>query len=199
MSTVFIPAVLRPNVGGVKSLEVDGGSIRGESSTRSSSATRRSRPAADRRRRPQPVRQRLRQRPGRALPRRARHAGRPDRRGPPAAGDGRRLTRWPPVAASRRRARPHATPTPTRTGPHGGRYDDILDAIGHTPLVEIPRMSPNPDVRHLRQARDAQPDRLGQGPRREVPDRGPRGARAARRATRSSSSRRRATPASPWR
>jgi cysteine synthase B len=31
--------------------------------------------------------------------------------------------------------------------PHGGRYDDILEAIGHTPLVEIPRMSPNPDVR----------------------------------------------------
>ena len=31
--------------------------------------------------------------------------------------------------------------------PHGGRYDDILDAIGHTPLVAIPRMSPNPAVR----------------------------------------------------
>jgi cysteine synthase B len=31
--------------------------------------------------------------------------------------------------------------------PHGGRYSDILDAIGHTPLVEIPRMSPNPAVR----------------------------------------------------
>ncbi len=30
---------------------------------------------------------------------------------------------------------------------HGGRYDSILDAIGHTPLVEIPRMSPNPAVR----------------------------------------------------
>jgi cysteine synthase B len=30
---------------------------------------------------------------------------------------------------------------------HGGRYADILEAIGHTPLVEIPRMSPNPDVR----------------------------------------------------
>ncbi len=30
---------------------------------------------------------------------------------------------------------------------HGGRYADILDAIGHTPLVEIPRMSPNPNVR----------------------------------------------------
>ena len=31
--------------------------------------------------------------------------------------------------------------------PHGGRYDDILDAIGHTPLVAIPRMSPLPSVR----------------------------------------------------
>ncbi len=31
--------------------------------------------------------------------------------------------------------------------PHGGRYASILDAIGHTPLVEIPRMSPNPAVR----------------------------------------------------
>ncbi len=30
---------------------------------------------------------------------------------------------------------------------HGGRFEDILDAIGHTPLVEIPRMSPNPAVR----------------------------------------------------
>ena len=29
MSTVFIPAVLRPNVGGVKSLDVGGDSIRG--------------------------------------------------------------------------------------------------------------------------------------------------------------------------
>jgi cysteine synthase B len=29
----------------------------------------------------------------------------------------------------------------------GGRYASIVDAIGHTPLVEIPRMCPNPDVR----------------------------------------------------
>ena len=26
--------------------------------------------------------------------------------------------------------------------PHGGRYDSILDAIGYTPLVALPRMSP---------------------------------------------------------
>ena len=30
---------------------------------------------------------------------------------------------------------------------HGGRFDSILDAIGYTPLVEIPRMSPKPSVR----------------------------------------------------
>jgi len=30
---------------------------------------------------------------------------------------------------------------------HGRAYRDILDAIGHTPLVEIPRMSPVADVR----------------------------------------------------
>jgi len=27
------------------------------------------------------------------------------------------------------------------------RYNNILDAIGHTPLVELPHLSPNPDVR----------------------------------------------------
>jgi [CysO sulfur-carrier protein]-thiocarboxylate-dependent cysteine synthase len=32
---------------------------------------------------------------------------------------------------------------------HGGRFESILDAIGYTPLVEIPRMSPNPAVRIL--------------------------------------------------
>ena len=30
---------------------------------------------------------------------------------------------------------------------HGGRYESILDAVGHTPLVGVPRMSPNPAVR----------------------------------------------------
>jgi [CysO sulfur-carrier protein]-thiocarboxylate-dependent cysteine synthase len=42
------------------------------------------------------------------------------------------------------RLRPHAH---EGLGPHGGRYASILDAIGHTPLVEIPRMCPNDNVR----------------------------------------------------
>jgi cysteine synthase len=43
-------------------------------------------------------------------------------------------------------AHAHAHEALTR---HGGRFGDILEAIGHTPLVEIPRMSPNRDVRIL--------------------------------------------------
>jgi cysteine synthase B len=41
-------------------------------------------------------------------------------------------------------ARPHAH---EEAPPHGGRYPSIVDAIGHTPLVEIPGMSPNANVR----------------------------------------------------
>src|SRR6185437_14131971 len=95
-------------------------------------------------RRPQPVRECLRERSGRALPGRPRHAGRADRRGPPAAGHGRRLT----VAVPWRLDDADHDHSPAHDGlaRHGRRYADILDAIGHTPLVEIPRMSPNPDV-----------------------------------------------------
>ncbi len=46
------------------------------------------------------------------------------------------------MSVETRPAHPH-----DEVAPHGGRYDSILDAIGHTPLVEIPRMSPNPSVR----------------------------------------------------
>jgi cysteine synthase B len=42
------------------------------------------------------------------------------------------------------RLRPHAH---EGVGPHGGRFPSIVDAIGHTPLVEIPRVCPNPNVR----------------------------------------------------
>ncbi len=47
-----------------------------------------------------------------------------------------------PVEAERLRPHPHEG-----TGPHGGRFPSIVDAIGHTPLVEIPRMSPRETVR----------------------------------------------------
>jgi [CysO sulfur-carrier protein]-thiocarboxylate-dependent cysteine synthase len=49
------------------------------------------------------------------------------------------------------RLAPRRTRTPTRTTSDGAPRRpprvDILDAVGHTPLVEIPRMSPNPAVR----------------------------------------------------
>ena len=50
----------------------------------------------------------------------------------------------PGHTADHRHAHVHAHEALQR---HGGRFEDILDAIGHTPLVEIPRMSPNPAVR----------------------------------------------------
>src|SRR4249919_1828941 len=31
--------------------------------------------------------------------------------------------------------------------PCGGRFGDVVESIGNTPLVELPRMTPNPDVR----------------------------------------------------
>ena len=40
--------------------------------------------------------------------------------------------------------RPHAHGGGAR---HGGRFPSIVDAIGFTPLVEIPRICPNPNVR----------------------------------------------------
>lgn len=37
-------------------------------------------------------------------------------------------------------------PADLTSSPRGGRYESIVDAIGHTPLVRIQRLSPNPDV-----------------------------------------------------
>jgi [CysO sulfur-carrier protein]-thiocarboxylate-dependent cysteine synthase len=56
------------------------------------------------------------------------------------------VVRSPEPDDSGRREHDHAH-AHAELAPHGGRYDSILDAIGHTPLVEIPRMSPNPAVR----------------------------------------------------
>ena len=49
-----------------------------------------------------------------------------------------------PAPRTRPRGRADAA---TVTQGHGRAYRDIVDAIGHTPLVEIARMSPTPDVR----------------------------------------------------
>ena len=40
--------------------------------------------------------------------------------------------------------RPHAHGGNAR---HGGRFPSIVDAIGFTPLVEVPNVCPNPNVR----------------------------------------------------
>ena len=177
MSTVFIPAVLRANVGGVKSLELEGDSIRAvvDDARRAAPVARLA--AADRRRRPQPVRQRLRQRPGRPLPGGSRHAGRPGRRGPPPAGDGRRLTDGRPAAAHRGRRRSTRTRTPTRRWSRTAGATATSSRRSATRRWSRSRACRRTRGAHLRQARDAQPDGLGQGSRREVPDRGPRGAR----------------------
>ena len=36
---------------------------------------------------------------------------------------------------------------PMQNRPCGGRYGDIVQSIGHTPLVELKRLSPKPGVR----------------------------------------------------
>ena len=38
-------------------------------------------------------------------------------------------------------------PEPALNRPCGGRYANVVDAVGNTPLVELPRLSPKPDVR----------------------------------------------------
>src|SRR5213595_3521087 len=35
----------------------------------------------------------------------------------------------------------------TLNRPCGGRYGNVLEAVGNTPLVELPRLSPKPEVR----------------------------------------------------
>ena len=58
------------------------------------------------------------------------------------------------------------------------KFANIVEAIGHTPLVELQRFSPRAGRAHLRQAGGAQPDRQRQGPDRPDADRGRRAGRA---------------------
>ncbi|MGO9789518.1 MAG: pyridoxal-phosphate dependent enzyme, partial [Solirubrobacteraceae bacterium] len=36
---------------------------------------------------------------------------------------------------------------PLKNKPCGGRYGDVVQSIGNTPLIELPRLSPKPGVR----------------------------------------------------
>src|SRR5262249_6066598 len=81
-----------------------------------------------------PLRQRLRERRGRPLPRRPGDVGRRrGRRDDPARGGGRVRLR----AAV--------------------RFDSLLASVGHTPLVGLPRLSPAPDVRLWAKLEDRNP------------------------------------------
>ena len=53
--------------------------------------------------------------------------------------------------------------------PCGGRYGDIIQAIGNTPLVELKRLSPKPGVRIWAKLESQNPtgsikDRVGRDP-----------------------------------
>src|SRR4028119_2005205 len=46
---------------------------------------------------------------------------------------------------------------PLETRPCGGRYTDLVQAIGNTPLVELKRLSPKPSVRIWAKLESANP------------------------------------------
>ena len=56
-------------------------------------------------------------------------------------------------------------------------HESVLDLIGNTPLVDVSMLSPNSGRPHSRQAGEPEPVRIGQGPHRQVHDRGRREAR----------------------
>ena len=152
-----------------------------------------------RRRGAQSLRERVRQRPRRALRAGAGHAGGRDRHRRPAAGDGRR-----PMTVARRRRhgarRGRAAAAARPRGLRAARRPVPVDRRRHRAHAagRDPAHVPQPQRPPLRQAGVPEPDRLGQGPRRAR-----RSSRTSRRPavcgrTRSSSSRPAATPASRW-
>ena len=83
--------------------------------------------------------------------------------------------------------------------PCGGRFANIVESIGNTPLVELPRLSPKPGVRICAKLEGRNPtgsvkDRVAKAMIEAAEARGRDRARARR-----SSSRPPATPASRWR
>src|SRR4051794_1180779 len=93
-----------------------------------------------------PVRQRVRQRRGRPVHRRAGHRSQGRRLGHhPAGGRGRLLSaRRPP-------SRPRTGRVPM------ARFASLVDSLGGTPLVGLPRLSPTPDVRLWAKLEDHNP------------------------------------------
>ena len=119
MSSVRIPPVLREEVGGQRVVEATGGSV--SEVLDQLFATY---PVVGRAGHPGreavAVRERLRQRSRRPLPAGARHRGRAERHGHPAAGHGRRVMPGPMIPA----------PPPSSAGSHA----DLVASIGHTPI-----------------------------------------------------------------
>ena len=101
MPTVKIPPVLRARTGGEAEVAASGATVGEVLAALAEQPSRHPRAALRRRRRAQPLRQRLPQRRGRAGARRARDPGRGRRHGRDPAGDGRRaLSRRPARAAT---------------------------------------------------------------------------------------------------
>ena len=85
---------------------------------------------------------------------------------------------------------------PLESRPCGGRYTDLVEAIGNTPLVELQRLSPKPGVRIWAKLESRNPtgsvkDRVAKALIEDAEDEGP-----DQRPGRRSSSRPPATPAS---
>jgi len=64
-----------------------------------------------------------------------------------------------------------------RNRPCGGRYGDIVQSIGNTPLVELPRLSPKPGVRIWAKLESRNPtgsvkDRVGRALIEDAEDKG---------------------------
>ena len=143
---VRIPTILRTYTDGAKAVEGSGDTLAELFADLETRHTGIQEP--HRRRRPAaPLRERLPERRGRPLPRRHLHQAR------------RRRQRHDPPGRRRRH------------GAAAMRYDSPLAAVGNTPLVRLPRLSPLRRRPHLGQAGGPQPDRLGQGPPRAPHDR----------------------------
>ena len=144
--SVSVPTILRTHTGARRPSRRKG-TTRRRGDRRPGRAAQRHRRPADQERLPAPVREHLRQRRGRAVHRRP-------------GGHGRR---------ERRRSR-SCLPSPAARADPGGtsmtRYDSLLDAVGDTPLVGLPWLSPAPRRPAVGEAGGPQPDRLDQGPPR---------------------------------